>query len=418
MRSLPFVAIFLGALAACSSSSSSSSDPGPSGGLDAGTTLDAVDVPIDGVTHDELARFNSGDSFFDLALREGDGLGPLYTQQSCGACHKNALRGPGLVQKMSVVEADGITAAPSADQQQRLPYGGTEHPFVTAGATRPILAPDDQTSIKVTTRAGPAALGRGYMEAILDSEIERVEREQAARTDGIHGHINHVVYASEANTDKSFHTHQKGDTVIGRFGLKARIATLDDFTADALQNDMGITSPMRPTEFANPEGLTDDLKPGIDVTLDSVNVRANYVRLIAIPKRDGLTDAGRALFASTQCAACHAPSLKTRADYPLSLLAGIDAPVYTDLLLHDMGDALADGTAGMDGQATSRQWRTAPLIGLRFEKIFLHDGRAHSIRDAVTAHDGAGSEASDSVHRFLTLSSADQQTLLDFVGAL
>jgi len=65
------------------------------------------------------------------------------------------------------------------------------------------------------------------------------------------GHINHVVYASEANTDKSFHTHQKGDTVIGRFGLKACIATLDD-SRRRVQNDMGITSPCAPRMFANP----------------------------------------------------------------------------------------------------------------------------------------------------------------------
>jgi len=83
---------------------------------------------------------------------------------------------------------------------------------------------------------------------------------------------------------------------------------------------------------------------------------------------------------------CHVPTLKTRASYPIAKLAGIDAPIYTDLLLHDMGAALADGLT--DGGATSQQWRTAPLIGLRFAHSYLHDGRAHSVAEAIAAHDG------------------------------
>src|SRR3954467_4340971 len=104
-----------------------------------------------------------------------------------------------------------------------------------------------------------------------------------------------VVYASEANPDTRFHTHQKGDIVIGRFGLKARVPTLDDFAADAFQGDMGITSPLRPDEFKNPDGLSDDAKPGIDVGFDSVNLRALYIRLLEIPTRPS-DELGAALF--------------------------------------------------------------------------------------------------------------------------
>src|SRR5262249_41285169 len=163
-----------------------------------------------------------------------------------------------------------------------LSFGQTVHPLTAAGAKRNIMPPADP-SVKVTIRVGPPVIGRGYLEAVLDSEILRVEAEQAARDDEIHGRANHVVYASEANSDTRFHQHQKGDHLIGRFGLKARIGTLDDFTADALQGDMGITSPLRPDEIPNPDGLTDDLKPGIDTTLENVNLRAMYVRMLAIP---------------------------------------------------------------------------------------------------------------------------------------
>ena len=368
------------AIVGCSSSSSSSS----SSKAVATPGGDPFDVPIDQVTREQVDAFNDGDALFDLPLREADGLGPLYTQRSCGACHDNGTRGPGLVQKMSVVESDGVTA--SADQTTKLPFGNTVHPLVTAGAKTPIVPPANDATVKVTTRIGPPVLGRGYLEAILDSEIERMATEQVGRADAIHGRVNHVIYASQPNPDTSFHALKPGDVAIGRFGLKARIATLDDFVADAMQGDMGITSPLRPVEFPNPDGITDDGKPGIDVGTDSVNSRATYLRLIAIPRRDGASDAGRALFATAKCAVCHAPSLKTRPDYPLAVLAGIDAPIYSDVLLHDMGDSLADGVAKIDGEATSRDWRTTPLIGLRFDKELMHDGRAKTVGYAIRAH--------------------------------
>jgi CxxC motif-containing protein (DUF1111 family) len=314
---------------------------------------------------------------------------------------------------MSVVLPDGVT--PAGDQS-KLPFGHTVHPLVTAAAKTPIVAPDDP-SVKVSIRIGPPVLGRGWMEAISDDEILRVAAEQAARTDAIHGRPNHTTYQSDPNPDTRFHQHQKGDAVIGRFGVKARVPTLDDFTADALNGDMGITSPLRPAEFANPDGLSDDLKPGVDVTADSVNGRATYMRYLAIPRR--VDDAkGAALFAQAKCSVCHQPSMKTRADYPIALLAGKDAAVFTDLLLHDMGDTLADGMFGADFEATSREWRTSPLIGLRFFKEYLHDGRAKSIEQAITMHDGPGSTASESVQLFQALSPDDRAALVAFVSSL
>ena len=87
---------------------------------------------------------------------------------------------------------------------------------------------------------------RGYMEAITDAEIERVAAEKAAGG-VVSGRINRVTYASQANPDQRFNRHQPGDTgLIGRFGLKARIATVDEFAADAFQGDRGLTSPLRP----------------------------------------------------------------------------------------------------------------------------------------------------------------------------
>lgn len=375
--------------------------------------VDSPDQPVPGLSAEESAAFATGDELFGLPLREYDGLGPLFTESSCGSCHERGARGPGLVQKMSLVEGDGFT--PLADQSA-LAFGHTVHPRTTGDAVTPIVAPMI-SSLKLTLRLGQSVMGRGSMEAVLDSEIERVAAEQAAKAGLISGRVNYVTYASEANPDVSVHRHQKGDRVIGRFGLKARIATLDDFTADALQNDIGITSPLRPVEIRNPDGVLDDKKPGVDFGIDSVNVRANYLRRLRIPSRE-VTAAGRAQFAASPCAGCHVPSLKTRADYPVTQLAGRDAEVFTDFLLHDMGVGLADGMVGEDGTAGPREWRTAALIGLRFNSTYLHDGRASSIEGAISRHGSTGSEAAEALQWFYALPNAERQALLDFVNAL
>lgn len=378
---------------------------------------DPTDAPLRAATAAEHQRFLVGDAAFDVVFRDADGLGPAYVRASCGSCHEAAAKGPGGVQKMVLLENDGVTIA--ADQSP-LTFGHTVRPYVAGGASTPLLPPESGAlagRLKLSTRAGVPVFGRGYIEAVADSEIERVAAEQARRGDGITGRVSRVVYASEANPDQRYHQHKKGDAgLIGRFGLKARIVTLDDFAADAAQGDMSITSPLRPAELPNPDGLTDDRRPGVDVSADTINELADYMRLIEIPRREAPSQRGVELFAEAQCAACHVPSLRTRADYPIAALAGIDAPVFTDLLLHDMGDELADGLA--EGGATARQWRTAPLIGLRHLRGLLHDGRAKTVEDAVLKHDGRGSEAAGSVARFRALPDADRAELLRYVGSL
>jgi CxxC motif-containing protein (DUF1111 family) len=376
--------------------------------------VDPVDVPIQGVSEEWVTAFNAGDTLFDVIARQADGLGPLYTRQACSACHQDALRGSGFVQKFAFVLDDGLTPAPD---QSTLAYGNTVHPFMTAGATSAIKAPEG-ANVRVTLRLGPPVIGRGYMEAVLDSEITRQAESQAVAGGPIHGKVNWVSYGSEPNSDQRFHTFKLGDRVIGRFGLKARVATLDDFAADALLFDMGLTSPLRPNEFANPDRLTDDSKPGVDIAIDSVNLRADYTRLLAIPPRTAPVTQGPQLFEQAKCSQCHVPTLRTRADYPITQLADIDAPVFTDLLLHDMGDELSDSLTGTDGTAGPRDWRTAPLIGLRFLTTYLHDGRATTIRDAILMHAGNGSEANESVQFFGSLSAEDQDALVQYVHGL
>jgi CxxC motif-containing protein (DUF1111 family) len=374
-------------------------------------TEDPIGLPIAGLDAERMARFDDGDAAFEATFRLAQGLGPLYIRPSCASCHAGDGKGPGAVTKMVLVEADGFT--PRADQSP-LRYGHTLRPQLAAGATIAIATPELE-GLKISRRIGPAVVGRGYLEAIEDREIERVEAEQA-RGGPITGRINRVTRRSTANPDDRYHAHQQGQTnLIGRFGLKARIASVDDFAADAYQGDMGITSPLRPRELPNPQSLADDAKAGVDVDAETVNLASDYVRFIAIPRRAEVDPGAMATF-DRLCAACHVPSLRTREDYPIPELAGIDAPVFSDLLLHDMGSELADGLA--EESATGREWRTAPLMGLRFQKTFLHDGRASSIEAAILMHAGDGSEANDAVRRFEELGDEERIRLVDLVGSL
>jgi CxxC motif-containing protein (DUF1111 family) len=392
------------ALAACDESGQPPAPDAPSS-----TLVNAFDVPIDGLSREDVAKFNDGDGLFDLPFRPADGLGPLYIRTACSSCHAEGARGPGLVQKMVVVEADGFTPAPD---QSALAFGHTVRQSMAAGARTPI-APPGLGNVKVSIRFGPPVLGRGYVEAVDDAELVRLEAEQAQRGDGIHGKIGRAPFESVPHPDARFGAFHQGEVVIGKLGLKSRIASIDDFAADAFQGDMGLTTPMRPAELANPDGLADDQRAGTDLALEHIDRVAFYIRRIAIPRRVGLTERGAALFEQTACAVCHVPALRTRADYPIAAIAGSDAPIYSDLLLHDMGAALADGMT--DGGASPRAWRTAPLIGLRFLASYLHDGRAPSVEAAVLAHDG---EARDAALAFQALSEDDRRALIEFVEAL
>ncbi len=249
--------------------------------------VDRPDMPLEALTAEEVSRFNEGDALFEVTFRESDGLGPLFIRDACSACHQGDGRGPGSVTKMALGGAD------PALEKQLLPFGSTARPYVTAGAKVPLLFPTDQR-VRVTSLLPPSVWGRGYLEAVSSAEIERLAREAAARSGPIRGRL-----------------HRLPGGEIGRFGLKARIASLREFTAEALYGDMGITSPLRPTEASAPEGLTDDRKPGVDVAASHVDLLASYVRLLAMPARSEPSPEGRALFEKAECATCHVPSLAT-----------------------------------------------------------------------------------------------------------
>ncbi len=401
-------------LAACGGARPGPGAPeGGSPGVALEPSPETPDLPLAGATVEQQRAFRSGDSLFEQLFDEADGLGPVYVRPSCTACHLRGGRGPGQTQRMAIVSsADGAPV-------ESLPFGALVRPLVTAGAATPVLPPDGGLRpgelLLVTTRLPAPLFGRAYLEAILDSEIERVSGEQSVRSDGIHGRVSRVGFHSTRSVDPGFPLHVAGESgLIGRFGVKARMATLDDVVADALQGDMGLTSALRPTELPNPDGLADDLSPGVDVPDENLAALVGYTRLLDIPQRASPDPRAAALFDSVGCAVCHVPTLRTRPDWPTPQLAGIDAPVFTDLLLHDMGEGLADGQ--QEEGAGRREFRTAPLIGLSYLPAYLHDGRAATLREAILGHGSAGSEATETVQRFEGLSAADQEALLAYVA--
>jgi CxxC motif-containing protein (DUF1111 family) len=365
------------------------SAPGPGS-----VSEDSTGAPMAGLSDDQLALFRDGETMIERVFLDTDGLGPLYVEASCRSCHGKNERGPGKTDRMAIANADGTTAS----DESALPFGTVIRPQLAAGATHPLLPPDHAPGLLLSTRFGPALFGRGRMEAVSDQSILDEETHQA-----IAGRV-------------SGHANRLPDGTIGRFGVKARIAALDTFVADAFHSDMGLTSTHFPTEFPNPDGLTDDLVPGIDVADEWNTSITFYLRTLAAPTRTGLTQPGAELLQSTGCLDCHVNTYQTGSVAAVKALEGIAADLYTDLLLHDMGTEAADGIT--DGLATGREWKTAPLLGLRFFTSYLHDGRAATLDEAVRMHAGEGSEANSAVQRYEALSEGDRQILLDHLGRL
>ncbi len=354
--------------------------------------VDRPSLPLLELTENERQRFKQGDALFEAIVRESDGLGPLYVRDACNACHVDDGRGPGLVTKIAPIgDARG-------ELRDLLPFGNTERPYTSAGAKTPLLAPRDER-LKVTHRLPPAVFGRGYLEAIADGDLEKLAERAATRSGSAKGRLSRL----------------KGGE-IGRFGVKARIASLEGFVVDALSSDMGLSSPAKPEEPLGPDGLRDDHKPGVDFSVEQVALLRDYLRGLEIPQRIEPSPKGRHWFESVGCSDCHQPSFQTRVDYPVRALAGVKADVYSDLLLHDMGEALSDGLH--EEGAKPREFRTAPLIGLRFLPSLLHDGRAKTVQQAIDAHGEPDSEGRDAVQAFRALAPEQRAELVKFVEAL
>ena len=358
---------------------------------------------LPGLSRAELATFDEGGVEFRKSETVAGGLGPVFNDVSCVACHSAG--GVGGASRRTVTRfgrtVDGVFD-PLEEQGGSLLQARSINP-----AIREVVPREANT---VARRVTTPLFGVGLIEAIPDSTI--VLGTLSAKPVGIAGKVSVV------------RDVVSGENLIGRFGWKAQQATLLAFSGDAYLNEMGITNRFFPTENA-PNGNTallarfdrvadieDDVDP-LDGKADIDRV-AEFMRLLAPPARGPATAssmAGEAIFARLDCAVCHTPAMTT-GKHAIAALSEKTVELYSDLLLHDMG-ALGDGIA--QGTAGARDMRTAPLWGLRSRPTWLHDGRANTVDQAVRGHAG---EAQSSRDRYVALSATERQQLLDFLNTL
>lgn len=356
--------------------------------------------PIPGITAAERQEFLAGLALFTNAFSPADGLGPTFNENRCASCHDlpaNGGSGADAVRKVTRF-ADGrcdLLAAHGGDMlQSQITDALRAHGFDVEGV--PAMAN------AVTGVMPPPLFGAGFIDAIPDAAILRHADPEDADGDGISGR------AGVAGGER-----------LGRFGWKANFATVRDFVENALLTEMGLTTAGFPEEMPIgahplPDGSDPVADPEIDAAL--VDRLTTYVRLLAPPATDTAAAApevraGRAVFDRIGCAACHRPETRTAESAPPPF-GGRTLALYSDLLLHDMGPENAGVCAVHAGPS---EWRTPPLMGLRFRVNLWHDGRASSVDGAIRAHGGEGARARDA---FTVLTDAERTALLRFLGSL
>lgn len=375
---------------------------------EAPSNADVFDSPLPGLTDTEAAVFARGDAEFSRRFSPASGLGPIFNNTSCFSCHSGDGRGrlENSLQRIGSADDDflGHLGGPQI-QDKAIP--GAEFERVPPG-------------VAVSLRLPPPVFGVGLIEAIPAASILALADPGDSDGDGISGRANMVrsadfVPSSEPGGGAGQH--------LGRFGRKAQTSSLAQQVIEAYLQDIGVTSDFTPAENRNPlstvpvEALDRVTDP--EIPASTVLATVHYIRTLAPSAPGAMTpqrEEGRRLFNDMGCAKCHTPSFTTGPN-PMAALSSKEVTLYSDLLLHDMGDELADNRS--DGMATGREWRTTPLWGLRLMRSFLngqafllHDGRARSVEQAILLHGGEAKRARD---LFAGAPVANRAALLDFV---
>jgi CxxC motif-containing protein (DUF1111 family) len=271
------------------------------------------------------------------------------------------------------------------------------------------LGPEVMTSL----RLAQPIFGLGLLDAVPEETLQALVRQQ--KEQGLNGRVNTVWDASNRRP------------ALGRYGWKANQPSLKQQVAAAAIGDLGVSSNLYPDQNCPPiqdicrRELPGNVPEIINHELDALEL---WLRGLAVPARRNTSDAqvrrGEIVFGEARCGACHLPEMKTaRAFPPLPQLANQTFHAYTDLLLHDMGEQLADGRP--DFEAGPRDWRTPPLWGLGLSATvngstaLLHDGRARNAIEAILWH---GGEAAGSREAFRNMSKADRDALVRFLDSI
>ena len=412
-------------------------------------------APLANLSANELRFFEKGKEDFNDEERVRDGLGPRMNLDSCGGCHSQPAIGgtsPAVNPQVafaskfggtdfvpSFVKLDGpVREARVIRNPDGTPDGGVHALFTVTGWSGAegctILQPDFDQHIanrNLSFRIPTPVFGAGLIEQIPDTAIVANQNAGAAqkRALGIRGRANFAVsgrtISGQVNTNGN-------DGTIARFGWKSQNVSLLLFSGEAYNVEMGITNELFQNErdqtpvcqFKTVPNDTQDFAAA-DALAGSTAIQnfANFQRFLAAPVPSATMPGGaesitrgRGVFESTGCALCHTPSMRTSSNSTVAALRDQVANLYSDLLLHDMGEGLSDGVT--QGQAGPREFRTAPLWGLGQRLFFLHDGRTSDLVQAIRQHRSDGSEASRVINRFDSLRDGQKQDLLNFLRSL
>lgn len=361
--------------------------------------------PMAGLSNAALARWNAGLQAFLKPDTVPGGLGPVFTENACVKCHAaGATGGAGtrLVTRIGRVvngQFDPLLAfgGPAIQDRGIGRFNGVN--FIGE-----VVPP--QATIVAHRRTTPL-FGLGLVDAVPDAVFFAIAEHEAASSPQTAGHVSVV-------TDPA-----TGQARVGRFGWKAQQPTLFAFAGDAYVNELGVTTPLFPSENC-PQGncalLAADPATNEPNEPDNDDLQefADFITFLAPPppgKVGPSEQAGQALFARIGCASCHMPTLQTGPNAVAALSNAAFSP-YSDFLLHDMG-ALGDGI--VQNQAGPTLMRTAPLWGLRFEPSYLHDGRAATPDAAILAHDGQARAARNA---YAGLNPTQKAQLVAFLNSL
>ena len=360
--------------------------------------------PLAGLKADELERFDAGlDEFSEVETPE-EGLGPVFNDVSCATCHLVPAIGGGseiLETRFGRIGDDGLF-----DGMEE--FGGSliqKNGIGQAGDCNYLaeLVPLGAT-IQDERRTTPL-FGLGLVNATPDLTFYAIRADELHDADGIAGKVAVVP------------NKQTGKNSVGKFGWKAQVPSLFQFSGDAYLNEMGVTSPDFPDENC-PGGDCDSLScnPMTEINDDGSGVVAfaDFMTFLAPPPRGPITAsvvAGELVFRGLGCEGCHRSTIRTGPN-AVEALNKVYYHPYSDFLLHDMG-SLGDGIT--QNNATGKLMRTAPLWGLRKITKFLHNGSATTYEQAILAHDGQGKK---SRNRFASLPAWKKTFLYAFLNSL
>ncbi len=433
---------------------------------------DAFSHPSSNLTFEQEQDFRVGNGLFKklwvsspASTKASDGLGPLYNARSCQGCHLKDGRGrpprPGdeavsLFLRLSIPPQTEEDRQALADKTLlRIPeptYGGQFQAFAVPGLAAEGRFDIEHEDIEVALNGGDIAvlqkphykirdlgfgkmhpetqfsprvaspmIGLGLLQAIHAGDIEALADPDDLDGDGISGKISRV------------RDGRTGDLTVGRFGWKASNPNIRDQTAGAFSGDIGISSPDKPDNYGDCTDVQTKCRAllhgeqanlGVSEAPDPVmELVTFYSENLAVPARRDVSDPavlrGKELFYEVGCTKCHQPKFVTRRDAETPAHQFQLIWPYTDLLLHDMGEGLADDRPV--GDASGQEWRTPPLWGIGLTKTvnnhtrFLHDGRARNLLEAVLWHGGEAEAARDQV---VAMEPEDRQSLIRFLESL